>query len=235
MLWFLLLSVLMSLFASNAETHTLSLEAGEGPVILPYVITEESRLSVITHSPEGDLDLTLEILLNGQRLAFNDDHHSALEGLNAQDSAIIDLPLTTLGAYEIRVHTFSGAQSGPVEVQIITAPLVAPCVVEQVITLNVHQAHECTLSLSADSRLTLSVMDHSGNLDPVLRVYTPQGELAALNDDQNNADLRLNVLDAQIRDFSPSHTGEYTLAISDFTGAAGEVILWVEAADNQPE
>lgn len=234
MLWFLLMGILAALFSATTDTQTLALEAGDGPVMLTYENPEASLLSVIAHSPEGDLDLTLEILSGTQRLAFNDDHQTADDSLSTQDSAIIDLPLPEAGDYQIRVHTFSGAQSGPVEITLISTPMIAPCLVDEALTLAAHSAYQCRLSLTANSSVTLSAIDHSGTLDPVLHLYAPQGELAAFNDDHPSADLGLNVLDAQIRHFSPASDGEYTLHISDFIGATGQVILRIEI-DEQPE
>jgi hypothetical protein len=220
MWWVVLISLFGGLFSESAEeTQSLQLDAGAGPVIVQYISAEATRLSVIAQSDEGDLDLTLEILADGTRLAFNDDHTTEDSALSPQDAAILNLPIPA-GNYQIRVHTFSGAQTGPVTLRLIQTPLLPVCVTDEALSLAAHNAYSCTLRLEADTPMTLSAFDLSGTLDPVLWVYDADGALVAFNDDHNSHALHLNTLDPLVS-FTPPLTGEYELWISDFTGASG--------------
>jgi hypothetical protein len=232
MLWVLLLALLFQpIEPDNLETVTL--EAGSGPVDVLYEVTEPQRLTVTVSAVEADadtpLDVTLEILQDDTRLAFNDDHGSDSPDLLPTDARIMDWQVLEAGTYTLRIHTFSGAQSGDVRVTVSAVPLLADCpVARESIPLRRYDRFTCTLTLTATDVVTITARDASGGLDPMLMLLTARGERAAFNDDHGTHDFTLNTLDARIAEFVPPSAGVYTLAVHDFGGMAGEIDLIID-------
>jgi hypothetical protein len=206
---------------------TVTLRAGAGPVDVQYSSPGSERLTITARSlAQTPIDVTLEILQGNTRLAFNDDHPGLADTeLSANDAALMGLILSAPGVYTLRIHSFSGAQDGPVEVQVQAEPAVGPCPLAAVLELLAQQVIVCTLDAEAGQRITLRARDLSGTLDPALALLAPDGMLVAQNDDHASDDLTLNVLDAQIADFPVTETGRYTLRVRDFSGAAGTLEL----------
>lgn len=210
------------------QPTTITLTAGAGPVDVNFTAAPDEVLTITARSLAAEpIDVTLEILLDAERVAFNDDVRAPLDDLAPQDSAITNLIVAEAGNYTLRLHSFSGAQSGDVEVVVQSKPLVEACPTGD-IPLLPHRAFTCQLDLQAGQTVTLSARDTSGTLDPVLALLDPTGAQAARNDDHASADLKLNVLDAQIAAYAVEQTGTYTVRVSDFGGAAGTFNLLVE-------
>lgn len=231
-LWVLLLALLFQPIAPD-NPETVMLEAGAGPVDMLYTVTEAQRLTVtvsaIETAAEPPLDVTLEILQDATRLAFNDDHGSDDPDMLPTDARIIDWQVLEAGTYTLRIHTFSGAQSGAVRVTVSAVPLLADCPVErESIHLRRYDRFTCTLNLTAADVVTITARDASGGLDPVLMLLKASGERAVLNDDHGTQDFTLNTLDARIAEFVPPAAGVYTLAVHDFGGMAGEIDLIID-------
>jgi hypothetical protein len=153
-------------------------------------------------------------------MAYHDvDAAPALENL------LLDMP----GDYVIRVQAFNGAQTGAVDVLLTTRPRLLPCEPGEY-TLAAQTVTTCQLELEAGDRLTLTVRDTSGTLDPVLRLYDADRHLVALNDDHATFSTTLNVFDAALFDYQVTVTGRYDVQISDFSGAAGAFELSLDHA-----
>ncbi len=195
----------------------------EGAVELVYHAAQPEYLTVSARSlDDSALDVTLEVLRGTHRLAFNDDHQSDDDTLQSLDAQVRQLHLPHAGAYTLRIHSFSGAQSGHVEVIIQATPLVAPCEIPlQQVTLLQSTAFRCTLDLEAGQRVTLTARDLSSTLDPVLSLWDDTGTRVVFNDDHTTVDTTLDALDARVADFEVSTTGTYTVGVSDFSGRAG--------------
>lgn len=208
-------------------TQTLTLTGYAGPVDLSHTLDEPAFMTVTAHSLSAEpVDVTLEILLGTQRIAFNDDYAGESSDLLPLDSAIHALPLMQPGGYTIRVHSFSGAQDGDIAITIHTQPLVRACILpEQIVTLSANRAFTCTLALNAGDRLSVTAEAASDRLDPLLAVLDAEGQQVAINDDHAGGDPALNPLDAQIGDWHVPVDGNYQLVLRDFAGQGGVITL----------
>lgn len=230
MWWLVLLWLAQPISAEAGTPVSVMLSAGAGPTDVIYTAAPGEVVTVTARSnAEEPIDVTLEILRENERIAFNDDHRTNLELLAPLDSAISGLLLEETGSYTLRIHSFSGAQSGEVEVLVQSEPLIQPCVTPaQAVELAAHQPFVCLLDLQAGQTVALTARDTSSTLDPVLALLDADDVLLAQNDDHNSDDLLLNVLDARIAKYEISTTGTYTVRVSDFGGAAGALDLRIE-------
>ncbi|MBZ0293612.1 MAG: pre-peptidase C-terminal domain-containing protein [Anaerolineae bacterium] len=216
----------LALFQSE-PTQIVTLTGYAGPVDLGYHLDEPSILTVTAHSLSAEpVDVTLEILLNEHRIAFNDDYMGENTDLLPLDAAIESLPLEQPGDYTIRIHSFNGAQDGDIAVSITTQPLVGPCTVPaQAIDLHANRSFACTVSLTAGELVTLTAHTATDRLDPMLTLLDADGQQVAANDDHEEDDPALNPLDAQIAGWKVLADGTYTIEVHDFAGQAGSVSL----------
>ena len=231
MIWLILLRLIFEqVFVTPDMPVTVTLHGDARPADLVYSAAEGEQITVIARSLRDEpMDVTLEILRDEQRVAFNDDQGTEREGLSAQDSAIENLVLTSSGDYTIRVNSFNGAQSGDIEVTIEQIPLAEPCEMPiQVGELARNGVFSCTLSADSNETVTMIARDTSGTLDPVLTVLDYASARVAYNDDHTGIHLSLNTLDSQINDFALSAGETYTVQVTDFSGAAGTFELAFE-------
>lgn len=227
-MWFLLLMIFWLLQAPVLRPETpIVLDLAEQPGEVLYLGQPGEVISVSAHSLEDEpLDLTLAILLDDERLAFNDDHSGEDNDLAPQDAGIQDLVLDEAGRYQIRVANFNGLPTGRVELRLTGRPLVENCMAGEVV-LRPNRVFACMLDLDAGQSLSVSARDSSNSLDPVLQLLKPDGTLLAFNDDHEGLDLSLNQLDAQLDGITIPETGRYRLEVRDFAGQAGTVALWI--------
>jgi hypothetical protein len=230
MFWLLLWLFQIVTLVDDPTIVTLS--GGAGPVDVSYVAADGERLTITARSlADAPIDVTLELLLDEQRLAYNDDHGPALDNLAPLDSAIVDFVLPAAGTYTLRLHSFNGAQSGDIEILVQSSPLVPPCDIPlHSVMLTANRTVACWLELEADTTLTLSARDVSGTLDPVLRLLDADGNMLAYNDDHGSADLTLNTLDSKIADYVVPADGMYMIEVRDFGSAAGAVEIMIDQA-----
>jgi hypothetical protein len=228
--WAMLWWLLQPMIITPEMPVTVTLTAGAGPVDLRYTSSGTEVITVTARSLADEaIDVTLEVLRDEQRVAFNDDHFALSDALADQDAALADLVLAPAGAYTIRVHSFSGAQSGDIEVTLESRPISVPCDQSpQIVELAAHSPFSCSLSLQVGQIVTLTARDTSGPLDPVLRLYDADGRLLAFNDDHAGFDLSLNVLDAQVAAFELPASCACVVQVSDFAGSAGRLELTIE-------
>ena len=208
----------------------IALSAYAGPVDLVYTAAGPERITVTARSADADtpVDVTLALLDGDRLLAFDDDGGAAVSGLLPTDAHIARLDLPGAGVYTLRVHSFSGAQSGSVEVALAVLPALPPCAIgQQTITLARGDTFRCALNLPAGAHFTVTVRDTSGTLDPLLTLYGPAGERLAVNDDHGGADTTLDVLDARLMDVAAAAAGVHIVTVTDFAGAAGTATLTV--------
>jgi hypothetical protein len=230
MWWLIILWLLQPVTITSGTPITITLTAGAGPVGITYTAAPGEVLTVTAQSRAAEpIDVTLEILLDNERIAFNDDHRIELADLAPQDSAITHLIINEAGDYILRIHSFNGAQSGEVEVLVQSRPLVEPCQrPAQTVELLAHHPFTCLLDLQIGQTVALTARDISGTLDLVLALLDSEGALLARNDDHASADLTLNVLDARIANYEVVEAGTYAVRVSDFGGTAGTLELRVD-------
>lgn len=217
----------LMLIVTAGEPVTVLLTGGDGPVDVQVAVEAGEQLTVTARSlADEPLDVTLEILRDEARLAFNDDHDTDFGDLAPLDAAIVAFVPPEAGTVTLRIHSFNGAQTGEIEVSVESSPLVPPC--DEPLhsaTLRQNSVFTCWLELEAGATLTVAARDSSGTLDPVLRLLDADQALLADNDDHGTADLTLNVLDAKIADYIIVNDGRYTIQVRDFAGAAGMLDL----------
>ncbi len=202
--------------------QVVTLTAYAGAVDLEYTTTQPVYLTVTARSlAEEPVDVTLEILAGTRRLAFSDDHASEAASLLPTDALVQSLRLPEAQTYTLRVHSFSGAQSGEVEITVREVPLLAPCETPaQTVELARSRAFTCTLDLHAGQSVHLTARAESEAFDPVLALLDASGARVAFNDDHDTTDPALNTLDAAAG-FTADSDGVYTVRVSDFAGRAG--------------
>jgi hypothetical protein len=127
----LLLTLLVSLYQTPLEPDapvTVTLTADAGPADLVYTASGPECIAVTARSlADTPVDVTLAVLDGTRLLAFDDDGGAALPGLLPTDAHLARLDLPGAGAYTLRLNSFSGAQSGPVEVTLARLPVNTTC------------------------------------------------------------------------------------------------------------
>lgn len=211
---------------TQSEPVIVTLNASYQPVDRVYAGTTGEIITISARSISDEpIDVTLEVLLNDERLAFNDDQHTNDTALGERDAVIERLTLPSDGDYIIRVNSFSGAQSGDVEITVRAAlPSCEPPL--WIAELRENESFSCSLTVEDESEITVSARDVSGTLDPVVTVYANDERIAA-NDDHDSANAALDMLDAEV---SFEAAINPILVVSDFSGAAGTVELRIEIA-----
>ena len=222
-------------FMQADETRVVTLD-GENPTLLIYeaiapgdVITVSGRSLEADAEPPAVRDVILAVLdADGEQLAYNDNHNSDRDDLAPADALIERLLLPEAGTYTIRVDTYGGIFAGEVEVTLTAADLYDATFDEDAdgnltitATLPRDSRYTYTFEAAAGDILTVTVQDTGLTLDPRLMLIDADGTVVASNDDHTSGDLTLDLLDAQITDFSVEVTGRYTVIITDFLGRAG--------------
>ncbi len=163
------------------------------------------------------LDVALRVLApDGSEIAYNDNHESQ-DIANPADAQIAALSLPTDGDYSIVVEAVDGEGSyslGLTETATLNLSEGQP--VELSGELNpVLPVHSWQLNGSAGQNLTITLAPTSGTLDPLLRLYGPDGSLIAENDDTENIGFGLG---AELHVTLPDD-GSYRLEAVRFDGA----------------
>jgi hypothetical protein len=224
-MWRILMLFLMVQTPVLSPNEPLQLDLARDEPVVEFSVAAGDVVSLSAHSLEAEpLDLTLEILRDKERLAFNDDHRGDTSDLAPSDDSIEALLLEVDGIYQVRVANFNGLSTGRVELRLTVQPQLTDCTAGE-IDLPANRVYRCTLALSAGQTLTLSAHDLSGGLDPMLRLLAPDGALLAVNDDHVGLALGLNLLDSQLAAVAIPAAGRYTLELRDFAGQAGPLTL----------
>jgi hypothetical protein len=170
---------------------------------LSYTAAGPERITVTAHSLDGVLDTTLEVYdSNGNMLDTNDDATASLPGLGPTDSAIQNLSLPEAGNYMIRVSSFTGAESGQVEISVTSAAeqIVSGDLAGKVLftsePLKVYLTGQQAIDLvyEAASREIVSVYARSLDINPIptdttLEILNSDGDQVAFNDDLNDTSI----------------------------------------------
>jgi hypothetical protein len=214
---------------------TVALSAAQ-PVTLTYRVETPQRVTIRAVGLDGTDPVLLLFNQEGRLLAYRDD-------VSAGDSsAVLQQIDLAIGAYQLWVDSFSGLLDGRVEVTLTPIDLDArpvstsrfPFALQ--LPLPHNESQRISFRGTVGQRITVTARDLSGDLDLRLLLYNDAGNILAENDDhqpsetqqnevQQEETARLNLLDAQIMQFSLPSDGIYTLAISDFLGTQGEFEL----------
>ena len=213
---------------------------GTGPVDLLLQASEGAVITVTARSiAETTIDTTLEVLdANNVRLAFNDDHGTGRADLTPLDSLISELKLLSGGSYIIRVNSFTGLASGPVEVLVVDATQrPAPAQASEpgepsteIITgtVNDNQSFRHDVMLFAGDSVTITVRATDNLFDPKVALVDPANNILADNDDHGSDDPTLGRYDSRISGYPIRSDGVYGIIIEGFGGTGGSFELTVE-------
>ncbi len=191
---------------------------------LVYHAANPEIITVTVHSLDGILDTTLEVYdADGNLLESNDDATVALPGLGLTDSAIENLSLPAEVDYTIRISSFSGAESGEVEVSVTatTGQTVSPVLDGKVLLvtepLKVYLSGQEPIDLAyqVTGQEIISIYVTSLDINPIpvdttLEILDSDGDQVAYNDDlvSGNVDPGLENLELG--------TGVYTIRLNTY-------------------
>lgn len=204
------------------------------PTTLLYEAQQDGYVTIDVRAlEEGDaaLDSVLWVLDAESRWLAYDDNGGV--GSNAR----LEHLWLPAGTYTLVVDSFSGVGEGRLQVQITAS---SPYEAEEsetedglqiAATLPENRVFRYEIDLRAGERLTITVRDTSGTLDPLLRLRDASGTLLASNDDHDSSDLTLNVLDARIVGWDVPAAGTYRIEVLDFLGHSGEFLLRIERGE----
>jgi hypothetical protein len=163
----------------------------------------------------------------GNILAFNDDHGTALPDLWPSDSVIANLALAGPGSYTVRVFSQSGIDVGNVEVTVETIDGVGSVeTIRGYLPIGARHAH--TFEAEAGDALTVIAGDTSGTLNPLITLRDSSGNVLAWAEAQPAPETGLRV--AQLDDFVLPADGEYTIELigADVSEGAFEMSIELE-------
>ncbi len=223
--------------------------------VVEYTIQLETgqMITVTMESLDGVLDPYLALLdASGRELASNDDAATQV-GNNAYNAQIAGFSAPADGLYTIRATRFmeaDGTTTGPYRLSVTAGgPEGGPPPATQVIDggeLRVGTkasgeiggqtyAVEYTIVLAAGQTIAVTMETESGNLDPMLVIYNPAGELAAYNDDAVTQ-VGGNRFNAQITGYTAPTGGAYTIRATRFNMDTGTTAgtFTISVAPGQP-
>lgn len=239
----LCMSVLLLALVINAQ-EVLEIEfdapltvevRADDPALLTFAGTAATRISLSTETlGDEPMDTVLEVLTpEMQQLAYSDDRLLE-DGAIDRNAHLTDLLLPKDGLYTVRVDSFNGVSEGMVEVVLLSEPPfeTAPEEIDAGLVIQTKlrpsDIFTYTLDLDAEAVLTITARDLSGTLDPVIYLRDETNMIVASNDDHDSTNTSLNILDAQITDFTIEAAGSYQLEVLDFLGRAGEIEILVQ-------
>lgn len=183
-----------------------------------YNATAGEHITLTAIDLTGALDLALRLIdPTGAEVAFNDDHESQ-DLINFTDAQIYNQPLAHNGEYIIMVEAVSGEGTYSLGLS-QTRPLTfgADGVARESGTLSAaFPADLWTFDGTEDQTLTITLETTEGDLDPLVRLYGPDGSLVDENDDAEDFALGSS---AQLSSLVLPASGLYRLEAARFDGA----------------
>jgi len=214
-----------------------SIAAGQSAMDYPLPLAAGETVTIALERMSGDLDPLLVLLdPDGAELARNDDAVQQVgdSSLNAQITAFT---APHAGTYTVRATRFfeaTGLSTGDFRLSVAAgAPVVAstpaareaaaPIAVGQTLTGTLDStryAASYVLALQAGQTVAISMERLSGDLDPYLFLYGPDGAEVAANDD---ADVPFGGIpvNARIARFTAPVGGDYTILATRFAVESG--------------
>jgi hypothetical protein len=183
---------------------------------------ERLTISAVDASGADQIDPALRLIApDGAELAYNNDQELA-DLFSPFDAQIVDVALPIDGTYTILVE--NGGGNGVYLLGVNrTEPFDLAAGTVEASLGEALPTDRWLFEASAGSVYTFTMSATSGDLDPLLRVYAPDGTLLAENDDAEDATLGT---DAQIVGLALPADGVYRLEASRFAGT-GDYILTV--------
>ena len=174
---------------------------------------------------DGDLDPQLYVYdWEDNLVAVNDDHGTIDRSIGQLDSRIQNLIFRETGTYEIEIHGY-GDTSGGFALVITPVATGAPTGsgIDEVTTgtLESEGSYTTTFEAQAGDYVSVAVRALSGDLDPAVTVYDPDGFVIAFNDDHQTLDSTLGQFDAKTQTLLIDQTGTYTIEVTGYLDTAG--------------
>lgn len=206
-----------SVDANEAFEYELTVDAGD-----MYTIT--------VHGADTDMDSVLSLYDDRGRLVIsNDDHGTASTELFTFDSMLERYIFEDSGTYTIEVTEYSG-DKGDFTLTIEHIGAGAPIgdgettEIEGRVRSNRTTTEEFDFEEGQVVTITVQAVDPA-ELDTVLSLISPDGEIVATNDDHGASDRTLGRYDSRISDFVIEDSGTYSIEISGFGDSAGDYVL----------
>ncbi len=192
----------------------------------PGTAGERVTITAVDNTGLGTLDLRLRLLApDGTEIAFNDDHTNP-DMANFTDAQIVDMALPSSGEYLIVVEQVEGDGTyglGLSLTRVLTFDSGGVARAEGVLggelPLNIWE-----FSGSAAQNYTITLAAENEELDPLLRVFGPDGALIAENDDAEDSTLGR---DAQVAGVNLPADGVYRIEAARFDGSGSYTLTIV--------
>lgn len=201
-------TVLEGSISSSADQVEFDLEVQAGTSII-----------LQTQSLTGNLDTTLTLLdPNGREVTTVDDIN--LDGSNV--NSVIFYDVDTTGIYTARVGAYDGEGDFTLVFTQLNAPQANTQIFRDELTSSALIA-QYPLELVAGDGVVIQTQSLSGELDTVLTLYDPQGEVYYENDDINTDSYNYN----SAISFTVDDSGTYTVGVAGYDDSVGEFLLTV--------
>lgn len=219
--------------ANDCESGLLLCEAVNVTEDYPFdiIFSAEAgqRVRILVEGIEEFDPVVMVMSPDSNQLAYN-DNISPIEG---ETQAGFSLKFPASGRYLIRVDTFNGVSEGQANLYIFDDTHYYQIEEEDNLTRWIAPLAEDSVfsieqTFSAETPITITAKDSSGDFDPYLRVRDSEGNIIISNDDHNSLDFSLNIFDARIAEWQVPADDTYTIEVFDFLGRAGEVILEIK-------
>lgn len=183
------------------------------------VVGAGETLILQTQSLSGDLDTILTLFdPNGGEITTVDDAN--LDGANV--NSVIFYDADQGGTYTASVTAYGGTGDFTLSVTHIGAGVANTQVFTDLLTEGTLSV-EYALDLVSGDNVIIQTQSLSGELDTVLTLYDPRGDVVYQNDDINTEAGNYN----SAISFTVSETGTYTLNISGYDDSTGEYLITV--------
>ncbi len=204
------------LLADVPVQGTLTLETPSQSWTFQGTAGQRVTISAADGGASGELDVAVRLIApDGSEEAFNDDQEG-IDLFNQTDAQIVNHPLAQSGAYTIQVESADGEgtyQLALSETRAFTLENNSATLQGTLDDINVAQRWQ--FQAQGGETLDMTLVTTDGDLDPLLRVVSPQGEVIAENDDAEEEDMGT---DSQLVGVMLPEAGTYLLEAARFDG-----------------
>jgi hypothetical protein len=221
--------------ANARDLQTVTDRVPEGDqFILPVQWQAGDVYTLTARALDADFDPQMGVFpdRSDELLAGNDDHSTSSNDLAFFDSRISNFIVPASGRYDIVIGGYQGS-GGPFELTIErtgeNAPLGTPSVETVSGTVAPNEVFTHAVELPAGAYVTIRVAAAGAStLDSQVTLITPDGVIAADNDDHTSGDPALGPTDSLIRNFFAAQAGVYTIEVRGYPGSSGAFTLTIE-------
>jgi len=187
--------------------------------------------TITAHATTNELNPRIAVYQQDTLILVNEDHGSSDPSLNFHDARVGSLILPRSGSYEVQVTGYNRT-SGPFQLTVVRTAQGAPVGAgsEQVFTgaVATDGYWQQPIEVHAGDYITVTVRAATPDFDPQLALLSPEGVIAADNDDHGTSAADLGFLDSRIMNFYVPESGTYTIQVTGYQGRGGEFEVTVE-------